>query len=385
MGVSPVRSRQPDEIPNSILKKEDFATSIVNKLLKTHVTPGQTWADLLNAGSMDALVALLIAHLPNLTSLHLGPRFTRDNACLGFLLRSALCNPVDHDTPKFEHLRMVNFNAGRFSHSGRLVRQQNTANVLSFFYLPSIEHIHTSFDNPEDFKWPAPEGQAPVCHNLTELDLGVPIRTAHLWNILSIAPRLKTLRWDWYHAGITTPFGDDKAIDLDQIAAALSLVRETVTKLIITARCTLGANKEFPQSSSKGSLQLLANFPSIKSLQAPIGFLMGWTHDMSPWKLADVVPRTIESITIMDDLWYYHDSYIWNEQAIIGVIKVWLADTERLPPNLQYFQLYLKNTLELGLGFVTDELTALGARVGVKVEISIQRRTCSLKWSHPAG
>ncbi|KAJ4421291.1 hypothetical protein N0V82_003801 [Gnomoniopsis sp. IMI 355080] len=263
------------------------------------------------------------------------------------------------------------------------MRQGNLPNVLSLFYLPSAEHIHTSFYSPGAFTWPAPEGQAPVTNSLTELDLGIPIRAYHLSSVLSVAPRLTSLRWDWYHEGVTTPYGDDKAIDLDEIAAALSVVRETLSTLVITARCMFGANKQFPESSSRGSLQLLADFPSMKRLQAPIAFLMGWSRHKIPWGLADVVPRTIESLTIMDNLWYHHNGYIWNEQAMLEEIKAWLAKPERLPPNLRYFQVLLKSTPNIGLESVSDEFTALGARAGVKVEVSRQRRTCSLKWSHP--
>lgn len=384
MGVPPARSREPDKVPISILQNESYPTTVVDDLLKTQVISGKTWIELLHAGSMDALVALLIAHLPNLTSLHLGPRFTRDNACLGLLLRSALCEPVVPNLPKFEHLRTVNFNTGRFSHSGRLVLQQNTPHVLSFFYLPSIEHLHTSFDGPGDFTWPAPGDQVPVSHNLTELDLGCPIRAAHLGKVLSVTPRLRSLRWDWYHGGVTTPFGNDGAVDLDQIAAGLSLVRETLTELVITARCTVGANKQFPQSSSKGSLKLLVDFPAIKKIQAPIAFLMGWSRNTSLWGMADVVPRTTESLSIMDNLWYHHNTYVWNDQVMLDVVKAWLAQPERLPPNLRFFQVLLKDSHKLELGSVIEELVALGSHVGIEVDVSMQRRTCSLKWSHPA-
>lgn len=385
MGVSPSpRSRNSDHLTTFMLDQEDLSKCVVNELLHVQVTVAKTWIEMLQAGNMDALVALLIAHVPDLTSLHLGPSFTTNNACLGLLLRSALCEPVTHNLPTFEHLRTLNFNAGRYSHSSLPMRHQNAPNVLLFFYLPSIEHIRISFDSPGDLSWPAPGGGAPLSHTLTELDLKCPFRAAHLGNILSVTRNLKSLRWDWHHGGVTSPFGDDGVIDLGQIAAALSLVRGTLAELIIMARCTSGANKQFPHCTSRGSLQLLTAFPSIKTLTAPIAFLMGWTRDEQHWDLWDVIPKTVESVTIMDDLWYHQRSYIWIEEATFDVIKTWLANPERLPPNLRHLQLISKNMTGLDLGPVSDELIALGSQSGVKVDIQRRRRTCSLKWSQRA-
>lgn len=378
MGVLPARYKISIPFNISILDQGDLSKCVISELLNTSVTSTETWFELLQAGKMDAWVALLIAHLPNLTSLHLGPRFTANNPCLGLLLRYSLCESPNHRLPKFEHLRTLNFNTGRFSHSTLSERHRNAPNALSFFYLPSLQRIRTSFDTSGDFTWPALGGEAPVLHNLTELDLGCPFRAVHLGKLLSATPNLKSLRWDWYHEGTTTPFGDVGVIELGQIAAALSLVQESLAELAITARCTFGANKRFSQCTSRGSLQPLAAFPSLKSLQAPIAFLMGWTRDQPHWKLSDVIPQTVEAVSIMDELWYHHPTYIWNEEAIFDVIKAWLAPLERIPPNLRHFQLSSKNIAEQDLGPVTNELRALGSPRGVKVDILTQRRPCSL-------
>lgn len=87
-----------------------------------------------------------------------------------------------------------------------------------------------------------------------------------------------------------------------------------------------------------------------------------------------MVFKIAESITIMSNLWYQHGESIWNEQAMVDVVKAWLANPQRLPPNLRYFRLVLKSTLGLELGPVSDEIRALGARVGVTVDISRPRR-----------
>lgn len=385
MGVSPSpRSRNTDHLTNFMFDQEDLSKCVVNELLHVQVTSAKTWIELLQAGNMDALVALLIAHVPNLTSLHLGPSFTINNACLGLLLRSALCEPITHNLPTFKHLRTLNFNAGRFSHSTLSVRHENAPNVLLFFYLPSIERIRISFDRPGDLIWPALGGEAPLSHTLRDLDIGCPFRAVHLGTILAVTRNLKSLRWDWHHGGVTSPFGDDGVIDLGQIATALSLVQGTLEQLIITAKCTFGANKQFPRCASRGSLQLLAAFPSIKTLKAPIAFLMGWTRDEQHWNLWDVIPKTIESVIVMDDLWYHHRSYIWTEEAIFDVIKTWLSSPERLPPNLRYLQLVSKRKTGVDLGPIIDEFKALGSQSGFIVDIQRQRRTCSLKWSQHA-
>lgn len=375
-GVLPMRSKISEPFNISILDQEEISTCVVNELLHVPVSSNGTWIGMLQAGKMDALVALLIAHLPNLTSLHLGPSFTANNPCLGLLLRSSLCEPPNHKLPKFKHLRSVNFNNGRFSHSTLSMRHENAPNVLSFFYLPSLERIRTSFDTPGDLTWPASGAEAPDLRNLTELDLGYPFRAVHLGKLLSATPNLKSLRWDWYHEGTTTRVGDGGVIELGQIATALSLVQESLTDLTITARCTRGVNEQLAHCISRGSLQPLAAFPSLKSLQAPIAFLMGWTRDEPHWKLSDVIPQTVESITIMDELWYHHPTYMWNKGAILNVIKAWLATPERLPPNLRQFQLNLKSITELNLEPVSDQLRALVSHRGVNVDILRQQPSC---------
>lgn len=375
--------RDVDYVPMSVSEKEELSTGLPTALINVRGPLVQAWIDRLHAGEIDALVALLLSRLPSLISLHLGPRFTKDNSCLGLILRSALCDPVNHGLPNFQHLRTVTLKTSPFLESARAQRQKNIHNVLSFFYLPSIERISASIDSPEHFRWPAPGGEAPVSLHLTELDVTRPCRAAHLGNVLSVAPNLKSLRWDWFHAGVTSPSGDDGVIDLDQIAAALSLVRESITELIITAKCTLGANKIFPEPTSIGSMKILADFPRMKSLQAPIAVLAGWALNDPHWVLSDVVPKTIESVTIMDDLWFNHQTYVWNEQAVLDVIKAWLANPAQLSPNLRHCSLLLKNKLGLDLGPEIDELKALGARVGVTVDVSMQPRKCSLKHLRP--
>lgn len=378
MGTS--SHRDVDVVPISMIGNEEFSASLPTELLTARGTSNKAWIDQLHAGNVDALVALLISHLPNLTSLHLGPKFTRDNTYLGLMLRSALCEPAHQCLPRFEHLRAVTLKTGPAPDAARPVRQKNLPNILSFFYLPSIERISTSLDSPEHLTWPAPQGRAPASMGLTELELVRPFVTAHLSNVLSVVHGLKSLRWDWYHGGVTSPSGDNGVIDLDQIAAALSLARESLTEITITAKCTLGANKHFAKPNSQGSLQLLANFPRMRSLQAPIAFLMGWSREDSHWGLSDVVPGTVESVTIMDELWYHHHKYIWREEAVLDVIKAWLADPGKLPPNLRYCRLAMKNTVGLELAPKCDQLKSLGALVGVRVEILTQRRKCSLHW-----
>jgi hypothetical protein len=91
-------------------------------------------------------------------------------------------------------------------------------------------------------------------------------------------------------------------VDLDEVATALSHVRNTLKDLTISARCGTGwQHPNFPVLDMKGSLTALIDFCQLEKLQIPLLFLASFTPD-TKIRLKDVVPRHIQSLTITDDL-----------------------------------------------------------------------------------
>jgi hypothetical protein len=118
-----------------------------------HVPYTEEWIQELRAGSMDAFAALLISQLPNLKCLHLGKNFTRESRLIGMMLRSALCEDSRNShISSFAYLRDVSAQCPDLDfYIRRYTDIRNTADVLPLFYLPSIEQLRVSIDNPTTF------------------------------------------------------------------------------------------------------------------------------------------------------------------------------------------------------------------------------------------
>ncbi|PGH17918.1 hypothetical protein AJ79_00817 [Helicocarpus griseus UAMH5409] len=328
------------------------------------------WIHEIRAGTMDAFVALLLFQLPRLKRLQLSESFTNQSRLIGMVLRTRLCDePKDSYTPSFDQLQDVSslyFDPGFYIRHYTAAR--NTADVLPFFYLPSVERITAAIDNPTVFAWPA--AHAPNPSRLASLDLAM-IREGNLGHVLSVAKELKTLRWEWFYredlqSGLVTDI-----IDLDQIAADLSHVRETLTDLTIEAESGTLESDLQPHVRIKGKFRAFSDLNALKRLKVPLPLLMG----LSPFEskancLAETLPKGMESLTITDDL-YLQERYEWEDFHLFEILQIWLQDWKISTPHLQEFHLYLKLMAcgEWGPE-MRERLKNLGVQVGIHVKIT---------------
>jgi hypothetical protein len=179
----------------------------------TRVLYSDRWIQELRNGTTDAVVALLLAQLPNLRCLRLENDFTRCSALLGMVLRSSICEPVDYGLPDFQHLRDVSFFGPDGEDQARDKSVRKTADILPLFYLPSVQCMSVSIENTLAFCWPA--AHLPTPSTLTSLDL-TSVREAYLAELLSVTQNLESLRWAWYYDfGVDDQF-TTPIIDLDQ-------------------------------------------------------------------------------------------------------------------------------------------------------------------------
>ncbi|KAF7164137.1 hypothetical protein CNMCM5623_008827 [Aspergillus felis] len=334
------------------------------------------WIQELRQGSIDAFVALLLAQLSNVRYLYLANDFTRQSALIGMVLRSAICEPVHYGLPDFRHLRDVSFLKPDGQDWARDMKVKTTQDVLPFFYLPSVQRMSASIENPSEFTWSA--AHLPVPSKLTSLELTI-VREAYLSELLALTQNLETLRWHWYYDfGVrdrfTTPI-----VDLGRIAAAISHVRGTLTDLSLSAECHLGGGDQFyPGIKIEGSLRGMVGFDRIKSLQVPWPFLVGFAQDMTK-RLQDVVPRNIEFLTITDDLWPQNESgmvdalprWEWTDDAMLGLLQSWLKDWKSCTPHLRGITLLLSwiyDDIHEWSPRMRDQLRELGAQAGVQLE-----------------
>lgn len=354
---------------------EDQLDEPIAFIRRTGVPYIDWWSQELRDGSVDALVALLLAQLSSLRYLYLGYAFTRQCALTGIVLRSAICESGTYKLGNFQRLEQLSFLHRESMDEACDRKFRNTAAILPFFYLPNLQHVSASIDNPDKWAWPAPH--APVPSKLKSLDLRT-IREGCLGELLAVTKNLETLRWKWYYE---SHLGDfiTQTVDLDQIATELSHVRGTLTDLIITADCQPGYNDQFfPGLEAVGSLKGLVNFDLIKTLQIPWAFLVGFAQDETK-RLQDVIPRNIVFLTITDDLALQNSDYLeeewplweWKDYAILGLLESWLREWTRWTPHLSRITLLLSwidTDTNQWSPRAREQLRDLSAQVGIPLE-----------------
>ncbi|KAM5352642.1 hypothetical protein ACJ41O_005364 [Fusarium nematophilum] len=300
------------------------ASALVNR---TKVAHAGLWIHELHAGTMDSVLSLLISQLPNLTSLHLGASFTSVIRLLGMMLRAALCEPSEHQLPRYHNLSEVTF------HRPQRKTIQNTADVLSFFYLPGIRHFSGEIDTPDKFEWPAKKPPSPP---LESLELSG-IREEPLERLCSFLGSVQKMEWEFCydmeldHGGSQSGTG---VMRLDKIAKAMHHLRYTLTDLTITANWHAGDHASiyqaaelplyevvsgYPPRTVQGSLDGLTSLHNLSRLQVPWIYLVGELPSSPHKRLRDGLPGNIETLVLTSDSDYF-ESFNWSDESIYEVV-----------------------------------------------------------------
>jgi hypothetical protein len=344
---------------------------------KTRVPYSDLWIHELQHGRLDAVVALLLAQLPNLHCLYLGPAFTQRSEIIGMVLRSAIFEPAEFGLPDFRHLRDVTYLLKEGHDPARDKKVKNTDDVLPFFHLSNVQRISVFIESPLAIKWPTP--QLPVPSTLTSLILNS-VRENYLGDLLSITPHLKSLCWTWFYDYGLRDAVNMPIVDLDRIGDAMSRLRGTLTDLTIIGEVELGGNDiNLPGIKTEGSLKVMVNMENLRTLQVPWAFLVGFAQDTTK-RLQDVLPRYLEHLSITYDMCLQNDEQMepdwpefeWKDHAILGLLKSWLEDREAFTPNLRGISLRLAKDEIDDDEWDPDmihQLTELGAQAGVLFEI----------------
>lgn len=299
------------------------------------------WIRELEVGTMDAFVAVLISQLSHLRNLSIGPNFAQQNLILGMVLKSALCEGADmsHGLSAFKHLQNVSFRyihaypRGEKLDNGRYRLHKNTDEVLPIFYLPALQHLSITIDNPVSFAWPAQK--SPTLSTLVSLDVAY-LRENHLRQIFSLTTGLKTLKWSWFYEEMAA-FDDDhrsitKIIDLDKIAEALLPVRETLMDLTITADLYILDGEDPP--AMNGSLEAIVNFNKLKRFEVPQVMMNGRFTPPMVKPFAQILPKNIESIIITEKLKGWAEPEL-GDTDLVEPLRAWLSSWKMPTPNLQ--------------------------------------------------
>jgi hypothetical protein len=160
---------------------------------------------------------------------------------------------------------------------------------------------------------------------------------------------------------------------LDNIITSLSVIRQTLTDLTITAETAM-VDTDFPMIAIEGSFARIASFDKLRRLDAPLPFLVASMPPVSPTlqPLGLALPRNLEELVITDDL-YRQEEYEWVHVEFFDAIRSWIEDWKAFTPHLRRFCLNLKlmdyELWDSSHSMLAPELRDLGARVGLHVDV----------------
>lgn len=346
--------------------------SALEAITKTRVpySFAHRWEKELNNGTMDAFVSLLLSQLHHLTHLFLARNFTKQSTLLGMLLCSALCEKGEqYMLPRFKYLREVDYELSDCN--TRKLCGRNTADILPLFYLPEVQRLSVALDNPITLTWPL---QSPlILSTLTSLDLAL-IRETHLAHLLSLTPRLTTLRWQFFYCELSEHASNTSHINLDEVGNALSYVRNTLREFCISAYCSLGFYIEQPPLTIQESLTTLGDFNKLEKLEIPLQFLVASFVPATSIHFKDVVPPRVQSLTITDDFEKHWEQNEWDDVSLYNAIALWLQDSSILKPDLRTISLLLNNTDEHWGADMRQLLEQLCIQCGFQAKINKMKK-----------
>ncbi|KAF1738015.1 hypothetical protein CRV24_003644 [Beauveria bassiana] len=345
----------------------DLLSKATEVIESTRVPFTKLWIDELHSGSVDAIVALLVTMAPNLTSLHLGPNFTVRSRLWGGIFHYALCgSPKSCNLPTYQNLRSVetSWRTKEWHH----IAVCNTADVLPLFYLPRIENLSVSIDNPVEFAWPSSHPPAPS--SLASLNI-FRLRESRIGPVLSVLKGLQKLHWHWSYQPDLDEEVSKGVVELEKAATALNQVADTLTDLTIGAltrpRISDG-DYDPPPLELRGSLDL-SRLGKLTKLRLPWVFLMGWSKSSSSARdLLGLLPLSLELLELTSDL-NDHDEWGWhNDDSIINAIKVQLTSQSiSRCPCLRRIVLPIPGEYSEMTDQREEELASIGTKAGIEL------------------
>jgi hypothetical protein len=163
--------------------------------------------------------------------------------------------------------------------------------------------------------------------------------------LLACTPRLKHLTYDhWRYIDWDWPgFGGDRQIRCRLLNMALSHVKDSLESLIIKVRfvsCEVEPpnheNSDYPCSIS-GRLNVIRSMRKLRSVEVPWLLLHNWDSEVPPTVWTDILPYTLQSLCIRDDLCAKY-AYPWmppREDIVYNHVSVLLNIKSRYFPQLR--------------------------------------------------
>lgn len=340
---------------------DDGLPEFIPFIAESGLSYADIWINKLQAGDLNAFVALLISKLPNLAHFRVGyavilpflgtrsspntiPRIVYDDAFLGKLFQSAVFDTSNHGLSRFEHLEEIFFPGPLESDPGPNPDFCNPRGLFSLLNLPSMRSISGYCFNPKTLPFIWPSGQ-PDLTNLTSLSLKY-VHIQFLAQVLEGTRNLKKLSWEWFYI---PDYGDQfntDTLDLDKFVEALMPVQKTLEDLTIKFTNCMGTwRPDVQRINVLGSLNGLQQFTGIKRFWAPFQLLLpDWESDAN-WtrRLEDSLPRNVEVVTVTDSV-ASTEGYPYEEPDEFAFLGHWLHETAATrTPHLSEVMVYMSD------------------------------------------
>ncbi len=305
----------------------------------------QPWKRHMAEGDVDLYQALVLSQLPNINYLHIGFDPYMGLGYISATLRCALCSSTDSpERSSFRSLFRVDLYAGMFYRDlAELYLQSDgfdmaIAEVLPFFYLPSLQEFRVAMPVDVEFSWPT----IPPCASALKI---LRLQRSHvevnvLEQLLAVTPHLEILEYDFccrLTDARSSPFLS--SADFDR---ALAHVKTTLKILRIAVHFYSNSgdtdyDDPNPIFGIDGILHSLKDSQSLIEAELPFAMILGPSPQAQSLALPEL-PPCLESLTFRDDMALYQ-SYPWRSGPFL----------DYLPTCILYWSAHKANIATIGL------------------------------------
>ncbi|MCJ1415429.1 hypothetical protein MMC32_001761 [Xylographa parallela] len=348
----PQRGYLLSESEDAISFRRDDRSPLIKLMYELKVSPLYKWIRLLNSGSMDVFVALLLSRLSNLKCLRLGFHFQFNAPCTIVVLRSGLMRYDSKDTRSrinFRQLREVSFCQDmidtRYRWLGGLLPNGKTASIPVYpddleplLFSGTIHKLTMWLDGEPYLSWP---GQRSSPSNLKTLILHHSEGKEHTLNsVLSQLESLEDLEYH-YRSASEEELEQNLQFPLDcaLLSEALAQVKNTIKNIKISVYSMSNFWHE-PRPAEWGisnHLESFGDYRHLRSLTVPLVMFLGWYPVMSKAELVKALPASLEGICLTDDL-FALDGWSWllTQTEYLAHFRDYRYKWRQHAPSLRY-------------------------------------------------
>ena len=299
--------------------------------LKLQRRDGLMWHQEIEQYQINAILALTISHLKNLTSLSIST--SHAGLCyVSSLFRHLICEEDGLTTiPHFPHLRRLELETDirerSFTYTAGFWQAVSGHETYApFFYLPALVEFELCLPAMvwlQNFPWPnrcAPD--------LTQLRLLYLHRTgiepAGLYGVLREMPCLHELRYDLLIGTTPRTQNDGGKLDCSHLQEALDHLKTCLQKLFLSIQMTCDYDRSIMWKMENYGIEQhlnFSNFDQLKTLEIASILLLGACEPASKTLvLSSRLPVGLRTLDLRDDL-AFHSMYPWRSGALLREIE----------------------------------------------------------------